>query len=359
MSAPRPAPSATAPPGPKRRPRIRTAARGRRLFERYPRLFWRIFVTNAAVLALAGTLAGVVFSPGTFSSPVALKELGIFAAGLAVMVAVNLLVTRRIVAPLEELVALTRRVDPLNPGERVQVRGGPSEARELSNALNEMLDRLEEEREASTRRALDAQESERLRVAQELHDEIGQNLTAALLQLGRLRKRVPVEFQRELSDAAETVRENLDELRRIAQRLRPQELDQLGLASALAHFSDRLSEQTGLAIHRHFDRDLPVLGYEEELVVYRVAQEALTNVVRHAHASRAELALERGPDRLILRVSDDGRGLSGAGRGAGGIRGMRERAALIHAELCIGPRDEEGTQVALHVPLGGDGLWYR
>jgi two-component system, NarL family, sensor histidine kinase UhpB len=349
MSAPEPASGSLAPTR-----RARAAKRARRLHEPYPRLFWRIFIANAAVLALACAAAVVVLSPA-----VALEELTIFAGATAIMVVVNLLVTRRIVAPLEQLVALMRCVDPLAPGERVRVGGRPSEATELAQAFNEMLARLEDERADSTRRALDAQESERLRVAQELHDEIGQNLTAALLQLGRLRKQVPVELQQEVSDAAETVRENLDDLRRIAQRLRPQELDELGLASALAHFSGRLSEQTALPIALRFDRDLPVLGYDEELVIYRVAQEALTNVVRHAHASRAELALERAPDRLILRVSDDGRGLDDAPAGAGGIRGMRERAALIRAKLSIEPRNEGGTEVALHVPLSDDGLWYR
>jgi heat shock protein HtpX len=221
------------------------------------------------------------------------------------------------------------------------------------------LARLEDERAESTRRALEAQESERLRVAQELHDEIGQNLTAALLQLGRVNKRAPAELRPDLSQAAETVRENLDDLRRIAQRLRPQELDELGLASALAQFSDRLSEQAALPIARRFDRHLPALGHEQELVVYRVAQEALTNVVRHAQATRAELSLERAPDRLILRVRDDGRGLGDATTRTGGIRGMRERAALIRAELIIQARGAGGTEVALHVPLSADGLWYR
>jgi two-component system sensor histidine kinase UhpB len=357
MSAPQPASSAAASSA--RRRRSRTAGRARRLHQSYPRLFWRLFGANAAVLALACAVAVVVFSPGTFSSSEALKEVGIFGGAVAIMVAVNLLVTRRIVAPLEQLVALMRRVDPLAPSERVRVGGGPSEATELAQAFNAMLTRLEDERADSTRRALEAQESERLRVAQELHDEIGQNLTAALLQLGRVNKRAPAELRAELSQAAETVRENLDDLRRIAQRLRPQELDELGLASALAHFSDRLSEQAGLPVARHFDRDLPVLGYEQELVIYRVAQEALTNVVRHAHASRAELVLERAPDRLILRVSDDGQGLADAGAGAGGIRGMRERAALIRAKLSIEPRGGGGTEVALHVPLSADGLWYR
>jgi two-component system, NarL family, sensor histidine kinase UhpB len=332
----------------------RADARPHHLREPYRRLFWRVFALNAAVLALSGALAVVVFSPGTFSSPVALKELGIFVAALGMMVAANLLLTRRMTAPLEELVAMMRRVDPLHPGARVVVRGGPSEAAELAQAFNEMLDRLEHEREESTRRALNAQESERLRVAQELHDEVGQNLTAALLQLARIRKRAPAELRVELTEATETVRENLDDLRRIAQRLRPQALDELGLSSALAHLSERLSEQAGLPIERHFERDLPVLGYDEELVIYRVAQEALTNVVRHAQASCARLTLERGHDSLVLRVSDDGLGPTGTGAGAGGIRGMHERATLIHAALRITRGRHGGTDVALHVPLGAD-----
>jgi two-component system sensor histidine kinase UhpB len=254
-----------------------------------------------------------------------------------------------------------RRVDLLAPGERVRVRGRPSEATELAETFNDMLDRLEDERADSARRALEAQEAERLRVAQELHDEIGQNLTAALLQLGRIGKQAPDDLRAEISEAAETVRENLDDLRRIAQRLRPPEIDELGLVSALAHFTDRLGKRAGLRIERRFDRELPVLGHEEELVVYRVAQEALTNVVRHAGASRAEVALERAPDRLILRVRDDGCGLGeAAASGNGGIRGMRERAALIRAVLHVGSReDADGTEVTLHVPVSEDGLWYR
>jgi len=98
---------------------------------------------------------------------------------------------------------------------------------------------------------------------------------------------------------------------------------------------------------------------EEELVIYRVAQEALTNIVRHAGATRSELVLERAPDRLTLRVTDDGRGVETAAQASGGIRGMHERATLIHADLSVGRREGGGTEVVLHVPLSPDGLWYR
>jgi two-component system, NarL family, sensor histidine kinase UhpB len=331
----------------------------RRLRPRYRRLFWRIFAANAIVLAASSATAVLILSPGTLTEPIALRELGIFAAALAVMVAANLVVTRRLVAPLEELVRVMRAVDLMKPGSRVSVGGGPSEATELAETFNSMLDRIEAEREESMRRVLGAQEAERLRVAQELHDEVGQNLTAALLQLARVRKRAGPELEPEVGAATETVRANLDDLRRIAQRLRPQALDELGLTSALSQFSARLSAQAGLEIDARLDSHLPPLTREEELVIYRVAQEALTNVVRHAGAERSELVLERAPDRLTLRVADDGRGFEGDSEASGGIRGMHERAALIHADLRVGRRDGGGTEVVLHVPLSADGLWYR
>ena len=174
----------------------------RRLRPRYRRLFWRIFAANAIVLAAACAMAVLILSPGTVSPPVATRELaifagelGIFAGALVVMVAVNLVVTRLLVAPLEDLVRVMRHVDPMKPGSRVSVSGGPSEATELAETFNDMLERLEAEREESIRRVIGAQEAERLRVAQELHDEIGQNLTAALLQLARVRRRAGPELE--------------------------------------------------------------------------------------------------------------------------------------------------------------------
>src|SRR5919197_600498 len=142
----------------------------------------------------------------------------------------------------------------MKPGSRVAVGGAPSEATELAEAFNAML--------------------ERLRVAQELHDEVGQTLTAALLQLARVRRQAGPELENEVGAATETVRANLDDLRRIAQRLRPQALDELGLTSALSQFSARLSAQAGLQIEAHLDSQLPALTREEELVIYRAAPAA-------------------------------------------------------------------------------------
>ena len=315
----------------------------RRLPPRYLSLFWRVFLTNALVLAVAAIVAVLVLSPAIFHSPIVVEELAIFFGALLLMLVLNLTLTRRIVAPLDELVRAMRTVDPLERGGRVSVHGGASEASELADAFNDMLLRLEAERAESVRRALRAQEAERLRVAQELHDEVGQSLTAALLQLGRVRKLASPELGEQLGEGIETVRENLEELRRIAGRLRPGALEDLGLPSALSELGDRLRDQAGLRVERRFDRSLPPLSPEQELVVYRVAQEALTNVVRHAEATVAELSVEHEPGRLVLSVRDDGRGIGDAPAGAG-VQGMRERAAVVQARLELRAPQAGGTR---------------
>ncbi len=220
--------------------------RERRL--RYPPLLRRVFLVNAAVLAGASAVTVLALSPGIVSSEVALAELAILAGGLVAMLVVNLVLLRRAFRPLEELRDLVRRVDPLRPGQRVRAGGPASEATELAAAFNEMLERLEDERRESARQALEAQEAERLRVAQELHDEVGQSLTAVLLQLGRAQRLFPQDAADELAEARETARSSLDDVRRIARRLRPETLNDLGLGPALVEFCDRLSEGAAVSI---------------------------------------------------------------------------------------------------------------
>jgi two-component system sensor histidine kinase UhpB len=315
---------------------------------RGPALFWRVAVGNAAVLAAACTITALAFSPHVAN--IALRELTIFTVGFALMLAVNLLLLRRAFAPLRRLTALTRRIDPLDPGRRLAVGGGASEATELADAFNEMLDRLEAERRDSVGRALDAQEGERLRVAQELHDGVGQTLTGVVLQLGRAARHVPPGDAHEgVLEAQESARESLEEVRRIARRLRPEALDDLGLASALHVLAERVAEPAGLDVDVHVQPGLPPLGADAELVVYRVAQEALTNVARHARARRVEVRLELAGGRPRLDVDDDGAGRANGNEG-GGILGMRERAVLIGARLQLGAGRLGGTRVTLELP---------
>jgi len=320
---------------------------------RYVPLLWRVFALNAAVLAAAVALTVVVLPPHVLlAGPAAEEEVAILIASLGLMLAVNLFVLRHAFAPLGRLTQVMRKVDLLRRGERVPAEGSAAEVMELGSSFNEMLTRLETERQESTSRALAAQEAERLRVARELHDEIGQSLTAVLLDLARAERKAPDPLRSQIRGIQDGVRASLDDARRIALQLRPEALDDLGLAAALLVLADRFGEQAGIDIDRQVEHGLPVLTYEQDLVLYRVAQEALTNVVRHASATRAELTLRRNGDQLQLRIRDDGQGLQGAPAPGGGIAGMRERALMVRGDLNLSERPEGGLEVALDLPFG-------
>jgi len=233
------------------------------------------------------------------------------------------------------------------------VRGG-GEVAELVSTFNSMLERLEGERAASSARAILAQEAERRRIAQELHDEVGQSMTAVLLALKRASDEASQPLRGELQQAQEITRESLDEVRRLVRRLRPGVLDDLGLVSAVTSLATEFATHTGLRVRRRFDSDLPSLDHETELVIYRVAQESLTNAARHAEARSVEVSLRGADGCVVLEVGDDGRGIGAAREGAG-LRGMRERALLIGAGLDITSPDSTsatpaGTRVRLTVP---------
>jgi two-component system sensor histidine kinase UhpB len=311
-------------------------------------LFWRVFSTNAAVLMLA--FLALVFAPVTVSVPAATIELVVLAAGLACLLALNLALLRPAFRPLDELVETMRGHDPLSPGKRVRVDGGPAIVA-LAQTFNQMLDRLESERRDSARRALVVQEGERQRIARELHDEVGQTLTGVMLQVEGLAGRIPEELREQLDELRETARHGTEEVRRIARQLRPEALEDLGLQSALAALAAAFGEQAKLRIDRRVEPGLP-LSQEQELVVYRIAQGALTNVARHADATEVQLHLQRTNEHVVLTVRDDGRGLPPTAiRSSHGIRGMRERAMLIDAQLAIAQRPAGGTEVRLSIPL--------
>jgi two-component system sensor histidine kinase UhpB len=299
-----------------------------------------VFAINAAVLTAAAIT--LVVSPLTVSFPVALTELVVLTAGLVALLAVNLALLRRVFAPLDRLSRFMRRVDPLRPGARVPAGNADREIAELTAAFNDMIERLENERRDSALRALAAQEGERRRIARELHDEVGQALTAAMLRLDRV----------EVAEAKETLRMTLEEVREIARRLRPEALDDLGLRNALRALVASVARDARLDVTPEIEADLPLLPAEQELVVYRVAQEALTNAVRHADADALRVALRTDTDGIVLTVADDGRGFDpGDHTTASGIRGMRERALLVRGRLDVQSERARGTVVTLRIPL--------
>jgi two-component system sensor histidine kinase UhpB len=304
-------------------------------------LFWRLFVPNACVLVVACVVLMVEPANGRIVALV---------GGLAIMLAVNLLLMRRAFAPLTRLMVTMHRVDPLRPGERVPVVGPPSEVTVLARAFNEMLDRIETERRDSALRMTISEDSERRHFATELHDEIGQTLTALILQISRIKAKGG--SPDDLDEALKTAEAALEDVRRLARRLRPEVLDELGLTAALTTLCNRISSQTGLVIHRSLPDSPPPLTPDEQLVVYRIVQESLTNVIRHSGATEARVGMTEAADELELLVADNGRGLPADEVPiGGGIRSMRERALLIGAELTWDAPPVGGTTIRLLVPL--------
>src|SRR5215217_7794052 len=226
-------------------------------------LFWQVFGTNALVLVLA--FFGLVFGQVTVSVPPHATELVVLAAGMLVMLAINLVLLRRAFMPLDHLADTMRRHDPLSPGRRVQAGGGPVVVA-LAQTFNEMLDRLEFERRDSARRALLVQEGERRRIARDLHDEVGQTLTGVMLQVEGLATAIPDELRDQLEELRETARQGTEDVRRIARRLRPEALEDLGLQSALASLATAFGEQARIRIERRLEHG-PPLSEEHELVV--------------------------------------------------------------------------------------------
>jgi two-component system sensor histidine kinase UhpB len=323
--------------------------------QRYIPLLYRVAGLNALLLVVAVGVTIAVIAPGRVSSFRVDEEGVALIVALLIVVALNVYLVRRIVGPVQALTALARRVDLADHGDRMPVSTQASEAGELASTFNEMLARLEDERREATGRVLAGQEAERLRIAQELHDQVGQELTAVLLGLARVEARAPGELRDDVAEVQGAVRDSLEEVRRIAIELRPEALDDLGLESALAVLCERLTERFGLHVRQHLDARLPPLSPDVELVVYRVAQEALTNVARHAGAQEAELTLAPRDGGLMLTVTDDGDGLPVGHTPGTGIRGMRERATLIGASLTI-DRDPVagGCRVRLEVPAEDD-----
>jgi two-component system, NarL family, sensor histidine kinase UhpB len=190
-------------------------------------------------------------------------------------------------------------------------------------------------------------------LARELHDEIGQTLTGVVLQLEGLRRAVPAELAESVALLQATARDGVEDVREIARRLRPQALDEFGLRSALLTLASGFAERTGVEVVPRLSPALTALAPEQELVVYRVAQEGLTNIARHARAQRAELVLEPRGGAVVLRVRDDGRGITdaeAAGNGVG-LGGMRERALLAGGNLVVCRLADGGTEVRLEVPV--------
>ncbi len=320
---------------------------------RYSSLYTRVVAVNASILAAA--VIALTITPATVSSPATGGEWLILGVGLAVLVVANAALLRLSFRGLTALVRRMETLDLLQPQERLPEIGGV-ETRALIVGYNRMLARLEVERRASMRRTISGMEAERSRIGMELHDEIGQRLTGLLLQLGGIHDDAPDQLRPRVEGVRDQARSTLDEVGALAYQVRPAVLADLGLRSGLGALADSFRTADKARIDLTLPSHMPSMTTEAELAVYRIAQEALTNALRHSDATRVAVVLELLPGRLDLQVTDDGRGMCGGEELEGqGLRGMRERAVLIGGRLRIESPPLHGVRVHLTVPTGSLG----
>ena len=317
-------------------------------------LLTQVLVVNLLLIVAAVVAAVIAANPdGSLGdTPEAGLVLGF---AIALTIVLNAFLLQRRIKPLEDLVDRMERADLSRPGANLKLTetpASPEEVARLHYAFVRMLERLEAERRRASSAALDAQEEERARIARDLHDEVNQSLTGLLLRLEAMREKAPPELAGALAEVRTLANQALQELLTLARQLRPTALDDLGLKAALAGHVAAVGRQSGIETSFESEGDIASVPQDVQVVTYRVAQEALSNAVRHSGAAHLNVRLEREDGSVELSVADDGRGFTfdQASRGLG-LAGMRERALLVNGELQVESRPQVGTRVRLLVPI--------
>ena len=316
-----------------------------------PALLAQVLAVNAVLIAatvLAATVT-VRLEPDAVADR---RRLWLLAAAVLATVLVNGLVLRRRFAPLEQLITAMERVDFAGPRRRLPApTADVREVVRLRQAFDRMLDRIACERARTASAVLRAQESERARLARDLHDEANQSLTGVLLRLEATAQHAPAELHDELRETQRVATQAMEELLRLARELRPAALDDLGLHCALRTLVDEFGRRAGVrAALALGPQALDGLTEDQQLVVYRVVQESLSNVAQHAGASAVRVSVARDGRATVLGIADDGAGFDPAAASGGlGLVGMRERAVLAGGRLSVRAAPGRGTLVELRL----------
>jgi two-component system sensor histidine kinase UhpB len=316
-----------------------------------PQLLSQVLAVNAALMCGTLLAATVIATMHLGTAPKQPEFLLLVAAALATIL-INGLLLRRRFQPLERVIAAMERVDFGPAGDRPQMPDADSaEVLRLNTAFERMLDRLEVERARTATLVLRAQEEERARLARDLHDEANQALTGVLLRLQATGQDAPPALRAELRETQAVATQAMEELVRLARELRPAALDDLGLAAALRTQVDAFARRARLHAELRLDQSaVDALGRDEQLVAYRVVQEGLSNVARHAAAQHVVVEAVSDAGETVVRLRDDGAGFVPESATAGiGLQGMCERAALAGGRVAIESAPGEGTTIELRL----------
>jgi two-component system sensor histidine kinase UhpB len=313
-------------------------------------LLAQVLAVNLLLVAATALVATIVVD-ANLGRAVQGREVIVLALAVIATLAGNWILLRRRFAPLDQLISTMERVDLAAPhplASSLTPRVDSAEVERLDAAFHRMISRLETERREAGRAAIRAQERERRRIAQDLHDEVNQALTAVSLRLQASIEQAPPDLRRELTETKRLSGQAMEELLALARQLRPAVLDDHGLIPALHSQVRDFGDQTGLRTSFNARGTVPRLSPEQQLVIYRVTQESLSNIAQHAGATSVDVELSF-IGRTVLRISDDGHGFEAPRDGGLGLSGMRERALLAGGQLLIWSGDGKGTRVELTI----------
>ena len=347
----------------------RIIEQAKQIFNRVKRrpLFQKVIIANTVLIA-TGSVMGYFIEENFF----VVGEQGFVAlfliSGLALSILTNYLLVKIAFRPLEDVSDTMKAIRAGYRGIRVPEVTDDPQIEELSKSLNSMLNTMDMQRKKAAASVIKAQEEERKRIARELHDETSQSLTGLVIGIRMVQEIVPdymPDVQERLENINDLAHATLNEVHTMAVRLRPSVLDDLGLAPALRSYAREYSENTGIPVEMQLLGMSHRLTPELETVLYRVIQEALTNVARHSNATSCRVTLRR--KELVVQgvIEDNGQGFDSQkvmlsdekGRGLG-LHGMKERIELVGGSLEFAARPVKGTTIFIEAPLQSEeGVW--
>ncbi|GCE12296.1 HAMP domain-containing sensor histidine kinase [Tengunoibacter tsumagoiensis] len=324
-------------------------------------LFYRVLIANSGIIfvgATVGTWLATQLSTNTYAP----TFLVIFVTvGWLMSVALNFVLLQFAFRPLMDLGKVMSRVQAGERSLRAPLTGIDPQADQLARTFNTMLEGIDEANRQRATQIFNAQEQERIRVARELHDETSQVLTSLLISLAVLEESIPSPEARErIAETRRLAHQTLRAIRNLSIDLRPSALDDLGLLPALRWYIKEYQQKFSIEADFQTSGFKGRLPAEMETALYRIIQEALTNVARHGQAHKVSITMREDLDAIYVRIADDGRGFdaeqlrkmpsTGQERGWG-LVGMRERASLLDGTLDIDSRLGKGTVIEVRIPL--------
>jgi two-component system sensor histidine kinase UhpB len=329
-------------------------------------LFQRIVIGNAVIIVF-GAVIGTLVTRHLAQQATDWWLIMLFATGgILVSLMINSWIVGAALNPLRDLGRLVKRLQ--SGKSAISLKNPDPYTSRMANTMRSLFLELEErnrELQALSERAINAQEEERRAIAQSLHDDTGQALSMLVIQLDRIDERIPArqkDLKKQVADARALAANALTELRRTLSGLRPAILDDLGLVPAIRWFARANLEQVGIQVEIIEPGISLELSPALSTTLFRIVQEAVSNIVRHAGAGSVTIVLQLSDGLVHLRIQDDGRGFDpqDASRDAVelqrlGLLGIRERAELLGGQVQIESAPEKGTSLQVSIPLGGTG----